>query len=30
VRDGSGGMPAFGGDLSDEQISAVAEFVAGD
>jgi mono/diheme cytochrome c family protein len=29
VRDGRGGMPAFGGDLSDAEISAVAEFVAG-
>lgn len=29
VRDGSGGMPAFGGELSDAEITAVAEFVAG-
>jgi mono/diheme cytochrome c family protein len=29
VRDGSGSMPAFGGDLSDAEITAVAEFVAG-
>ena len=29
VRDGRGGMPAFGDQLSDEEISAVAEFVAG-
>jgi mono/diheme cytochrome c family protein len=29
VRDGSGGMPSFGGDLSDAEISAVAAFVAG-
>lgn len=30
VRDGGGGMPSFSGDLSDQQIQAVAEFVAGD
>jgi mono/diheme cytochrome c family protein len=29
VRDGRGGMPSFGGDLSDAEISAVASFVAG-
>jgi len=29
VRDGRGGMPAFGDQLSDEEIAAVAEFVAG-
>ena len=29
VRDGRGGMPAFGGDLSDDEIAAVAAFVAG-
>jgi cytochrome c6 len=29
VRDGSGGMPAFGEDLSDDEITAVAEYVAG-
>jgi cytochrome c551 len=29
VREGRGGMPAFGGDLSDEEIAAVAAFVAG-
>lgn len=29
VREGRGGMPAFGGDLSDAEISAVAAFVAG-
>jgi len=28
VRDGRGGMPAFGGQLSDDEIAAVAEFVA--
>ena len=28
VRDGRGGMPSFGGDLSDAEISAVASFVA--
>ena len=28
VRDGRGGMPAFGGDLSEEEIAAVAAFVA--
>jgi cytochrome c oxidase subunit 1 len=29
VREGRGGMPAFGDELDDEQIEAVAEFVAG-
>jgi mono/diheme cytochrome c family protein len=29
VRDGRGGMPAFGGDLTDDEIAAVAAFVAG-
>lgn len=29
VREGRGGMPAFGGDLSEAEISAVADFVAG-
>ena len=29
VRDGSGGMPSFSGQLSDAEIAAVAEFVAG-
>jgi cytochrome c6 len=29
VRAGRGGMPAFGSTLSDAQISAVADFVAG-
>lgn len=29
VRDGTGGMPAFGEDLSDDEITAVAEYVAG-
>ena len=29
VRDGSGGMPALGGTLSDAEIEAVAAFVAG-
>ena len=29
VREGRGGMPAFGGKLSDAEISAVAAFVAG-
>ena len=29
VSGGRGGMPAFGGDLSEEEIAAVAEFVAG-
>jgi cytochrome c551 len=29
VREGRGGMPAFGGDLSDDEIAAVAAFVAG-
>ena len=28
VRDGRGGMPALGGQLSDDEIAAVAEFVA--
>jgi cytochrome c6 len=28
VRDGRGGMPAFGDQLSDDEISAVADFVA--
>jgi len=28
VRDGRGGMPAFDGKLSDDEIAAVAEFVA--
>jgi mono/diheme cytochrome c family protein len=28
VRSGGGGMPAFEGDLSDDEISAVAEYVA--
>jgi mono/diheme cytochrome c family protein len=28
VRDGRGGMPPFGGQLSDDEIAAVAEFVA--
>jgi cytochrome c6 len=28
VRDGRGGMPAFGDQLSDDEIAAVAEFVA--
>lgn len=28
VRSGGGGMPSFDGDLSEEQITAVAEFVA--
>jgi cytochrome c6 len=28
VRDGRGAMPAFGGDLSDAEIAAVAAFVA--
>jgi mono/diheme cytochrome c family protein len=28
VRDGSGDMPAFGDQLSDDEIRAVAEFVA--
>lgn len=28
VTEGRGGMPAFGGDLSEEEIAAVAEFVA--
>jgi mono/diheme cytochrome c family protein len=30
VRDGRGGMPSFGGNLSDDEIAAVAAFVAGD
>lgn len=30
VENGGGGMPAFGGDLSEEEIDAVASFVAGD
>ena len=30
VRDGRGSMPAFGGELSDAQIAAVAELVSGD
>jgi mono/diheme cytochrome c family protein len=29
VRDGRGSMPALGGELSDGEITAVAEFVAG-
>jgi mono/diheme cytochrome c family protein len=29
VRDGRGGMPSFGGNLSDDEITAVAAFVAG-
>jgi mono/diheme cytochrome c family protein len=29
VRDGRGGMPAFGGQLSDDEVAAVAAFVAG-
>jgi len=29
VRNGGGGMPAFEGQLSDAQISAVASYVAG-
>ena len=29
VRDGRGGMPAFGDKLSDDEIAAVAAFVAG-
>ena len=29
VSDGTGSMPAFGGALSDDEIAAVAEFVAG-
>ena len=29
VRDGRGGMPSFGGNLSDDEIAAVAAFVAG-
>ncbi|MEA2418281.1 MAG: hypothetical protein QOE60_487 [Thermoleophilaceae bacterium] len=28
VRDGRGGMPSFGDKLSDDEVSAVAEFVA--
>ena len=30
VRDGRGTMPAFGGRLSDDEITAVADFVVGD
>jgi mono/diheme cytochrome c family protein len=30
VRDGGGGMPSFSGDLTEQQIQAVSEFVAGD
>jgi mono/diheme cytochrome c family protein len=30
VRDGRGGMPSFDGKLSDDEIAAVAAFVAGD
>jgi len=30
VRDGRGGMPAFGDQLSDDEIAAVADFVASD
>jgi cytochrome c551 len=29
VRDGRGGMPSFEGNLSDDEIAAVAAFVAG-
>jgi mono/diheme cytochrome c family protein len=29
VRDGRGGMPSLGGNLSDDEIAAVAAFVAG-
>ena len=29
ITNGQGGMPAFGDQLSDEQIQAVAEFVTG-
>lgn len=29
VRDGGGSMPAFGGELSDGEITAVAAFIAG-
>jgi mono/diheme cytochrome c family protein len=29
VRNGRGGMPALGSDLSDDEISAVASFVSG-
>ena len=29
MRDGRGGMPAFGDKLSDDEVSAVAAFVAG-
>jgi len=29
IRNGGGGMPAFGGTLTDEQIQALAEYVAG-
>ena len=28
VRSGGGGMPAFEGELSDDEIAAVAEYVA--
>ena len=28
VRDGRGGMPAFGDQLSDDEVAAVADFVA--
>lgn len=28
VKNGGGGMPAFAGDLTEQQIDAVAEFVA--
>ena len=30
VRDGGGGMPNFSGKLTEQQIQAVSEFVAGD
>ena len=29
VREGSGTMPSFEGDLTDDEIAAVAAFVAG-
>jgi mono/diheme cytochrome c family protein len=29
ITEGGGGMPAFGGDLTPQQISAVAKFVSG-
>ena len=29
VRNGRAGMPAFAGQLDDEQIAAVADYVAG-